>query len=134
MKGAKFLAILASAGLMLAAGCTAVPISNIVDTPVVTNKQNPSLEDISRAIVRAGAALGWQMKEVRPGQIVGTLMLRGHTAVVEVAYNTKAYSIVYKDSQNLDYNPATNTIHRNYNGWVQNLDRDIRAQLTAVGA
>lgn len=134
MKGVKFMAILASAVLMLAAGCTTAPIYSVADAPVVTNKQNPTLEDVGKAIIHAGVALGWQMKEVRPGQIVGTLMLRSHTAVVEVAYSTKSYSIVYKDSQNLDYNGAAKTIHRNYNGWVQNLDRDIRAQLSAIGA
>ena len=63
MKGAKFVAILAAAGCMLAAGCAAVPINNVTDAPVVTNKQNVTLEEVSRAIVRAGAALGWQMKE-----------------------------------------------------------------------
>ena len=50
-----------------------------------------------------------------------------------MAYSTKAYSIVYKDSQNLDYNGTTKTIHRAYNGWVQNLDRGIRTQLSLLG-
>ena len=64
---------------------------------------------------------------VRAGVISGRLALRTHVAVVEVTYDTKTYSIAYKDSVNLDF--ANGTIHKNYNGWITNLDRAIRANL-----
>ena len=85
------------------------------------------MDDMQKAIVRAGAGLGWQMKVAEPGLIVGTLRLRSHMAVVDIKYDTKAYSITYKDSSNLDYDGAN--IHKNYNGWVQNLDNAIRVQI-----
>jgi hypothetical protein len=44
-----------------------------------------------------------------------------------VTYDTKTYNIQYKDSSNLDYNGTS--IHKNYNGWVENLDKAIRSQL-----
>jgi hypothetical protein len=37
---------------------------------------------------------------------------------------------VGKDSTNLDYDG--NTIHKNYNGWVENLDKAIRVQLAKI--
>jgi hypothetical protein len=61
------------------------------------------------------------------GKIVGTLALRTHLAVIDIAYDTKAYSIRYKDSSNLDYTGTS--IHNNYNGWIENMDKAIRAQL-----
>jgi hypothetical protein len=49
---------------------------------------------------------------------------------MDIKYNTKSYSIEYKDSQGLKYD-GTN-IHKNYNSWVMNLDNRIRAQLSTM--
>ena len=65
-----------------------------------------------------------------PGLVTGRLDLRGHRAVVDVKYSAKDYSITYKDSTNLDYTGTQ--IHKNYNGWIENLDRDIRANLLSL--
>jgi hypothetical protein len=123
--------VVAVAALLLGACAgTGVPVRNVIESPVVTNKANPSMDDVRQAIIRAGAGLTWQMRADRPGHIVGTLALRTHVAVVDIDYNPKAYSIKYKDSTNLEYNGST--IHRNYNGWIDNLDRAIKAQLTVL--
>jgi hypothetical protein len=66
----------------------------------------------------------------QPGTMEGVLVLRSHRAVVDITYDTAAYSIKYKDSSDLEYDGSS--IHSNYNGWVQNLDKAIRAQLTAL--
>ena len=47
-----------------------------------------------------------------------------------VVYDTKSYSIKYKDSSNLNYDGKS--IHKNYNGWVENLDKAIRSNLVAL--
>jgi type IV pilus biogenesis protein CpaD/CtpE len=123
--------VVAVATLLLGA-CAAggVPVRNVTESPVVTNKANPSMDDVRQAIVRAGTGLTWQMRTDRPGHILGTLALRTHVAVVDIEYNQKSYNIKYKDSTNLEYNGST--IHRNYNGWIDNLDRAIKAQLSAI--
>ena len=59
--------------------------------------------------------------------MTGTLALRTHVAVVDIQFDSKTYSIKYKDSTNLDY--TGNSIHKNYNGWIENLDNAIRVQL-----
>ncbi|HSV84894.1 MAG TPA: hypothetical protein VLK85_37295 [Ramlibacter sp.] len=119
--------VIAAAAL---AGCSTVPIMNVNESPVVTaSSKNLSNEQVRSAIVRAGAALGWQMKEDGPNTLVGTLQLRTHTAVVEIPYSSRAYSIKYRSSVNLE--EQNGTIHKNYNGWIQNLTRGINAQLSA---
>jgi hypothetical protein len=120
--------LLAVIAAMLLAACTAQPIYQVENAPVTKAVGTASAEEVRAAIMRAGAGLGWQMKPVKDGLIIGTLVLRTHTAVVEIPYSAKQYSIRYKDSVELNYNGTT--IHRNYNGWIQNLDRAIRAQFS----
>ena len=109
-------------------------IFQVKEAPVqtATGKQ-PSLEDVQKAIITAGVGLGWQMAVAKPGEIIGTLNVRSHQAVVSIPYTTKNYSIIYKDSANLKYNAEKQTIHENYSGWIQRLDGAIRARLSAAG-
>lgn len=104
-------------------------VYNVQNEPVVVGGQH-SLEDVAKAIVRAGSALGWSMKMVEPGKIVGTLHLRKHMAKVEIPYTKSSYSILYVDSDKLNYDGEK--IHSNYNGWIQNLNRGINNQLTLL--
>ena len=114
----------------MGAACTTKPIYNVSNAPVPAASRNPGLDAVGKAITRAGAALGWHMQETRPGHILATLNLRTHRAVVDVNYTPQSYSIQYKDSIDLDYDGVN--IHRNYNSWIQNLDRAIQTQLTTL--
>jgi len=108
------------------AGWGAQPIQNVNDAAIVS--ANPvQAAQVKSAIMVAGTSLGWQMTEVRPGLIQGTLNLRKHTAVVDIPYSTTKYSIVYKSSVNLDERDGQ--IHKNYNSWVQNLSKKIGTEL-----
>lgn len=103
-------------------GC-ARPVYNVSQRPF----QNPgSLEDRTTQIQRAAGGLGWQTSVVRPGVIRATLNLRSHVAVTEITYNQDVFSIIYADSSNLGYDGSS--IHKNYNGWVENLERVISQQ------
>lgn len=112
------------------AGCNSVPILN-VDQAAITNASGKPLsrEQVRSAILRAGAALGWQMKDEGANKLVGSLQLRTHSAVVEIPYSANNYSIKYRSSTNLDEQGGN--IHKNYNGWIQNLTRGVNAQLSA---
>jgi len=88
------------------------------------------MDDIAKAIKRAGNSLGWQIKEDKPGHMTGTLYLRRHTAIVDISYDRKTYSITYKDSKELNYDGEV--IHQNYNGWIQNLDNAIKGQVNNI--
>jgi len=127
-----FKVIIPSALAILLLACTGNPIRNVEDAPVNASNANYDLSDVSKAIKSAGTALGWQMKEQTPGHIVGTLHVRSHMAQVDITYTLDEYSITYKDSQNLKYDAGAGTIHRNYNGWIQNLTNGINAQLVNI--
>jgi hypothetical protein len=129
MKSAAFkVVILLIAGLALGA-CRAAPVYN-VNTATMASPPTATVEQVTTAIKRAGAGLGWQMIDKGPGEMEGRLNLRSHVAVVSITFDTKQFSIFYKDSADLGYD-GTN-IHKNYNGWVQNLERAILAQAAGI--
>lgn len=111
-------------------GCRTNPVYNVTSAPVATSTSSYATRDVRSAILQAGASLGWQMQEVRPGLIIGTLNVRDHMAQVEIPYDRKTYSILYRDSNNLNYDGAN--IHSNYNGWIQRLNAAINARLSVL--
>lgn len=122
------LVVLACGALTLVA-CTAT-IQNVNNHAVPVAAGKPATTaDVKAAITKAAVGLGWQVRDVRPGLMYANLSLRGHFAQVAITYNSKSYSITYKNSRNLDYDPSTKSIHHNYNGWVSNLDNAIQARL-----
>ena len=114
-------------GVFMLGGCRTAPVLNI-DNAAISVNGNYTQADVKKAIIRAGTSLGWQMKEQEPGRLKGTLFLRTHEAIIQILYDKSKYSIKYVDSKNLDYD-GTN-IHSNYNGWIENLNRNIKVQLS----
>ncbi|WP_018870262.1 MULTISPECIES: hypothetical protein [unclassified Thioalkalivibrio] len=126
----KTLLIVVVTSLFLVVGCRGTaPVHNVSDT-TITNAQGerPDAEVMSQAIRDAGARLGWRMEEVEPGVMEGAIRVRDHTAVVEIPYSAGQYRIDYKDSTNLNH--TNGEIHPNYNRWIENLDNQIRAELS----
>lgn len=127
----KYLLVFCPLVLLMACTMRYTPnVYNVKNAPIVTHShRQPSLAQVGHAIQMAGSGLGWEMHQVRPGYTIGSLNLRGHMAKVGISYNTKAYSITYITSENLMRNGQ---IHKNYNGWVQNLNKHIQLQLKAL--
>lgn len=125
-----FLLVLAAAGAVFLTGCRTAPVQNLNNMPI--NAPGASMSEISKAIQSAGNGLGWIMKEQYPGLIVGSLHVRDHMAQIEIPFSNSSYSIRYKSSSNLKYNASNKTIHSNYNGWVTNLNNQIRARLSML--
>ena len=125
-------ALLVAAVLAVAvAGCGSRPVMNVTAEPVVVTPGKTATNDNVRdAILRAGSGLGWQMRPAAPGVIAGTISLRGHTANIDVEYNTRTYNIVYRSSTGLE--AQNGQIHKNYNGWIENLNNAIRRELQRV--
>ncbi|MEX0693026.1 MAG: hypothetical protein WD075_01150 [Rhodospirillales bacterium] len=117
-----FLAIVLVAGGLVA--CRSGVVYNVVNDQFTMTA--PSLAEAEKTIKLAGASLGWQVKQASPGKLIATLPIRTHVAIVDITHDTKQFSIMYKDSTNLDYD-GTN-IHSNYNGWIQNLQKAIVAR------
>lgn len=69
------------------------------------------------------------MSEVGPGVIKGRQQTRNHVAEVRITYSATGYDIKYDSSLNLQ--ASGGKIHKNYNRWVHNLDKDIQVNLSA---
>ncbi|MCH8885874.1 MAG: hypothetical protein IIC13_04725 [SAR324 cluster bacterium] len=101
-----------------------IPIYNVDSSPIPFDLTK---EIVGKSIINAGILLGWKMKRTDPGIISAKIFLRKHVAEVEIKYDRKQYSITYKNSEKLNY--KNGKIHKNYNSWIQNLDRGVQRQL-----
>jgi hypothetical protein len=105
--------------------CRKAPLFTVRDAPISPHAQ--SISRVEEAIKRAGVSLGWQVRKIGPGVMEGVLFLRSHKAVVRIPHTRSSYSIEYVSSENLHYDGSR--IHKNYNFWIQNLDRAIQREL-----
>jgi hypothetical protein len=114
-----------------------VPIVNYENLPIISRSNKTlSLDDINKALNIAAVQKNWKLSDVSPGQAMATLVVRGqHTIVVSITYTEKAYSLKYKDSNNMKYNADINgnaTIHPSYNKWVDNFIKAINQELLNI--
>lgn len=117
--------------VLLTAFGPGTPVVNI-ESAAIPPSPAVTMENIGKAIIRGGQTLGWQITPMGPGKAEGVLVIRRHRAVIDITYDTHSFSIHYKDSVNLDYNAQERTIHSNYNGWIRNLEKAIRAQVSVL--
>jgi hypothetical protein len=123
-----------SLAVILIGGCASasMPVHNFSAVPIGA-KSNPTLDEVGKAIVKGGATAGWQMTELKPGHILGSYRIRRHLAVVDVTYSTTTYNINFKSGdEGLKYDAQAQTIHQNYNAWVEELEKLIRSVLNAL--
>ncbi len=118
--------------ILLFAGCGGATVQNIDNTGYISGKH--SMSSIERAIKKGAMRKGWATKRVARGELEARNNVRGkHLVVVSIVYNSKGYRINYKDSHNMKYDPSSNTIHKNYNKWIANLERNINYELSNIG-
>jgi hypothetical protein len=105
-------------------GCArTAPVDNVHSTVSAGHSE----AQVRNAILKAGAQRQWIMNDVGPGVIKARQQNRNHSAEVRITYSATAYSIDYDSSQNLL--ASQGKIHKNYNRWVRNLDKDIQVSL-----
>lgn len=121
--------------LLAMIGCRAGgQVYEVKDAQVQTASGKPlTLEQVQKAIIDAGIKQTWIMTPIKPGQMLGEYNVQSHQIHVLIPYTTKNYSILYKDSSNLRYDPEKRTIHVNYAKWIERLDNEIRMRLSAAG-
>jgi len=118
--------LISLACVMALSGCAR---TEPVMTPHTTITTHNSEEQIKIAIMSAGLNRGWIMTSGGPGVINGRLSSRDHIANIRVNYTETSYTINYVGSSNLLAEKGE--IHRNYNHWVNNLDKDIQLRLAS---
>lgn len=117
---------------ILASGAHArsgVPIINHENLPTVSAVgKTVSAQQVGQAIAMAATSKGWTTAIDQNGAIIATLIVRNkHTIVVTTPFAEDKFSVLYRDSSNMNY--SNGVIHPHYNSWVQNLLTAIRSEL-----
>ena len=107
-----------------------VPVADFENMPAIAASGQPaSPAQIKAAIEAAAQHNGWTVTAPAPNHVVASLNVRGkHTVVTDIDYTPGKYSVKYKDSVNMNFDPSTRVIHPFYNKWVQGLVDAIRAE------
>ncbi|SCA56660.1 conserved hypothetical protein [Candidatus Terasakiella magnetica] len=103
------------------------PVYSVFSHPVPSSAEFMSLREISEVIELSAMNRKWLVEEQYPGLLKLTFRKKTHVAVIEVTFDQSSYSIKYLNSVDLLYNGSR--IHRNYNRWVANLEKDIEMNL-----
>jgi hypothetical protein len=116
--------------LLSAAGCAVVPMQRAEVDHVALLKSDGtqlSIEDVEKAIRSAARVQGWaKLEQVSPGHIVATKReLDSWWASVDILYSATEFSIHYKDSEGLRYNPHREVIAHEYKSQVGDLRDEI---------
>jgi len=112
--------------LIAVGGCrSSAPVVEVKDEPFFAASKNADLNQVTQKIIEAGKRRKVEMKVITPGHIEAFYAKRDVRAVMDIKYTTEHFSITYKDSSGLKYDPAAHTINSHYNTWVKNLKADI---------
>lgn len=115
------------------AGCTRASVRDVLDANVITGSgKTPTMAQVRKAIVVAGAARNWAVKDVDEDTLLAIQRPAGKrfSAEVTIDYSPTTYSIIYKNSQGLRFDGES--IHSRYNGWVTRLARQIDISLSEL--
>ena len=132
MKNLILALLIGTAVLVSPQAFAASKVENLHDITVPTRSDGSklSLDEIREAIFAGCRYKRWTPSADGANRIVAEIPVRSHWAQVVISYNENSFSIEYKNSRNLDYNPKKNTIHRNYNKWVTLLSQAIQAEMS----
>lgn len=111
----------------------AKPINNLVDVAIPTRADGTrlSLVEVRDGVFAGCRFKGWAPTLVAENKFEASIHVRSHFAKVAIEFDEFTYSISYMDSDNLDYDPKGQKIHRNYNKWVVLLSQAIQNELMA---
>jgi hypothetical protein len=105
------------------------PIKDIVDheVPALRDGTRIALPDVQAAILAACERRRFEASVLSPGVITARWVHGSHSFDVTIPFTDSTYSIRYKDSQRMDYNPAKHRIDDSYNEFVAALSEHIEA-------
>jgi len=118
--------------VLILTGCGGTAIYNIDNSNTIDTKT--SMKQVEIAIKNGVTRKHWSVKKVQNGLLSATINVRNkHIATVSIPYTSKGYKIDYTSSEGLGYNMDKNTIHKNYNKWIRNLEKNINYELAKIG-
>ena len=110
------------------------PIKDIIDreVPSLKNGTRIALSEVERSILSACERRKFQCAVESPGLINARWQRGKHSFEVTIPHSEHAYSIRYKDSVRMDYNPARQRIDDAYNEYIDGLAEHIEADFDHV--
>ena len=87
--------------LLLTAACVTKPILNVEQRPIPVSAQPLTLDQIEALIIAAGQQRNWLFTRQSAGHLIATQAMPRHSAVVDIRFDQKAYTITHKSSVNL---------------------------------
>lgn len=119
------LSAMGAVGAMPAHAARTAPLVNVENEALPSGAK---LAQVEAAVLQSLNNRGWTIMS-RKGQTVEAQYARSgrseFSVNITVTYSATAYSITYKDSTGLNYDPGKNQIHANYPKWIANLKLDI---------
>ena len=113
-------------------GCTKQGVTNLHSMVY----GEPTMGVVANCIAVGAQKAGWQLERLEPNKFLGTYYVQNKlgydekAAMVEIIYSTSSYRIEYSRTVELLYNEQKNTVHKNYNKWVRELDAAIQRELS----
>lgn len=111
------------------------PITNYLDMPVKARGGKPlSQAEVRDAIVAGASARQWKVNYVGAGLLVAQRNIAGrHLVEVDIRYGPQQYSVIYRNSINMNYRASDASIHPNYNRWARDLVDGINFAIYRLG-
>ena len=116
--------LLVAAALTLTS-CQSTRMLELAPTAIVTEK---SEMEIASAIAGALAYYNWRIDK-HENNIIQATRYGGWSVTIEIVYSQTEFQIRYKDSTDFNYNADSKTIDTHYNGWIQELNREIKIRI-----
>jgi hypothetical protein len=117
---------------VLLLGLTACGPTKPYDVPTTAfSDPKTTQENRGEQIKRAAAGLGWTVKETGPGHLEASLLQGNQRAVVDIRFDSTAFTVHYLDNVGLSYDGTH--IDPLYNQWVERL-QDAVVALSSVPA
>ena len=130
---APLVAMVLGCGLLAAAPVALAndPLKELIDqeVPALKDGTHMTLAAVEQAILDACKRRKFAATVVEPGLITARWENHGHSFEVSIPYSDSTYSIRYKDSVRMDYNPVKRRIDDAYNEYVDGLAEHIEAGL-----
>jgi hypothetical protein len=109
-----------------------VPVESVEHAPIVTASGKPIPPGVVRdAFIFAGKRYNWEFSG-GPDQLIATTSWNNkHSISVDILYTADHYSIRYRDSKNMNYDPHNGepVIHPEYNRRVKQLIDEFSNEL-----
>lgn len=129
----KRIAILFILALMVCCwGCTKQGVTNLHSMVY----GEPTMVTVANCITLGAQKAGWQLERLEANKFLAAYYVKNKlgydekAAIVEITYSTSSYHIEYSRTVELLYNEQKNTVHKNYNKWVRELNAAIQRELS----